>query len=111
MDAAEGCDLFGWHSSHREEDGEEDGEEDTAGGSGCTGFDQRQGSQIRSHSTVYVGNQMSTLQYEAVPRERVSQAREQQAGMQTGLQDPSTAAAKSMSRIQSLLRRKSPGRN
>ena len=58
----------------------------------------------------YVGNQMSTLQYEAVPRERVSQAREQQAGMQTGLQDPSTAAAKSMSRIQSLLRRKSPVR-
>ena len=38
----------------------------------------------------YVENQMSTLQYEAVPRERVSQDREQQVGMQTRLHDPST---------------------
>jgi len=58
----------------------------------------------------YAGNQISTLPYEAVPRERVSQESEQQIGMQTGLRDPSTAAASSVLRIQSLLRRKSPVR-
>ena len=42
----------------------------------------------------YVGNQISTLPYEAVPRER----------------DPSTAAASSVLRIQSLLRQKPPVR-
>jgi len=51
---------------------------------------------------------MSTLPYEVVPREQVSQEREQQIGMQTGLREPLTAAAKSVARIQSLLRRKSP---
>ena len=56
----------------------------------------------------YVGNQMSTLPYEVVPREQVSQEREQQIGMQTGLREPLTAVAKSVARIQSLLRRKSP---
>jgi len=59
------------------------------------------------HVSSYVGNQMSTLPYE-VPREQVSQEGEQQIGMQTGLQEPLTAAAKSVARIQSLLRRKSP---
>ena len=62
------------------------------------------------HVSSYVGNQMSTLPYEVVPREQVSQEREQQIGMQTGLRDPSTAAASSVLRIQSLLRRKSPVR-
>ena len=42
----------------------------------------------------YAGNQISTLPYEAVPRER----------------DPSTAAASSVLRIQSLLRQKPPVR-
>ena len=60
------------------------------------------------HVSSYVGNQMSTLPYEVVPREHVSQEREQQIGMQTGLREPLTAAAKSVARIQSLLRRKSP---
>ena len=60
------------------------------------------------HVSSYVGNQMSTLPYEVVPREQVSQEREQQIGMQTGLREPLTAAAKSVARIQSLLRRKSP---
>jgi len=50
---------------------------------------------------------MSILPYE-VPREQVSQEGEQQIGMQTGLREPLTAAAKSVARIQSLLRRKSP---
>ena len=60
------------------------------------------------HVSSYVGNQMSTLPYEVVPREQVSQEREQQIGMQTGLREPLTAVAKSVARIQSLLRRKSP---
>ena len=41
-------------------------------------------------SYIYAGNQISTLPYKAVPRERVSQDREQQVGMQTRLQDPTT---------------------